>query len=164
MRLFALASLLALTGCATTGLSVVYHSDPEGATIYQDGAPVGVTPARLNYVPNASFTGGGCQQLRGLTAKWVSGAQASITSLNACANVGRQQTYTFVRPDIPGRDVDAMYALELQRNAILRQQAQAANSAAAAQWLRATQPQYRPPAFVNCNSYQMGTVVQTTCH
>jgi hypothetical protein len=162
MRALLMVPALLLAGCAT-GVRVTYHSDPPGATLYQDGQPIGKTPTTLTYQATPAFKSGGCQQLRGTLVRWVSGAEASISSLNVCASTGWGQQYTFTRPSVPGLDVDANFALQLQRNAILRDQA---NSAATANLLQAIQPPapaYSPRRPIDCTSRRIGNTVQTDC-
>ena len=101
--------LVLLTGCA--GLQVDYVSDPPGATLYEGGKMLGVTPARINYQPDQTFTAGGCMKLNGTELKWASGATVSIDFLSVCKKQGTLQHYVFNRPDVPGRDVDMNYAL-----------------------------------------------------
>lgn len=150
---------IALAGCA--GLQVDYVSDPPGATLYEGGKVLGVTPTRITYQPSKDFTAGGCMDLNGTAVKWASGATAEITHLNVCKAQGTQQHYVFSRPDVPGRDIDANFALQLQRNGILQSQANAANTAATLQLMQTLQPT-RPQ--MNCQSYRAGIMVNTTCN
>lgn len=145
------AATIALTGCAATGIRVVYHSDPQGATLYENGRPVGQTPLALNYPITDEFRRGACQTARGSEVKWASGATASIPSLRLCPQQGYEQHYTFQRPNVAGRDIDVNYALQLERNRIMRRQAEAAEDAANAQLLRSLQPppSTMPPGPVN---------------
>lgn len=152
-----LASLaLALGGCTT--LHVTYESDPQGATLYQDGQPFGQTPVTLTYQSDAGFQGGGCQSLKGTTVKWASGANASIAFLSACANVGRNQRFVFVRPDGPGREIDANFALQSQRNNIMQQQVDAQNSPFI------PMPLIQIPQQRNCTTRQVGDRLITNCY
>lgn len=165
MRLLAIAALAALSGCA--GLQITYHSDPQGAALYQDGQPVGVTPYTLTYESSEAFRQGGCMAVRETSVKWASGATASTGGvMTACKATGTQQHYNFVRPDVPGRDIDVNYALQRQRNAIMAQQN--------ALMIQALTPKPQPPAFqvpiyqapqpVHCQSYRLGNTVQTNCN
>lgn len=150
MKLFVLPVVLLVAGCATPVpmVRVTYDSDPKAATLYQNGQPVGTTPLTLQY-RDAAFRGGGCKQLSGLEAKWASGVTASIDSLNVCASSGHQQRFTFVRPDVPGREIDANFALQSQRNQIMQ-------NANTIQQMNATKP-------TRCTSRQVGFTVQTVC-
>lgn len=156
MRQLAVLAVVVLAGCAS-GLRVVYHADPQGATLYQDGRAMGQTPMELTYQPEQAFKSGGCQQLRGTEVKWASGATAAISSLQVCAHQGWLQHYKFNRPDAPGRDIDLNYALQLERNAILRSQASSANMAAAAALLNANrQPAQQGGVGFLKHSYNSG--------
>jgi hypothetical protein len=153
MKMLACALGVALlTGCASQ-LRITYDSDPRGATLYQNGQPFGTTPVTLNYQADQTFRNGGCMALRGTEVKWASGASASISSLTACSSTGYQQLFTFMRPDVPGRDIDANFALQLQRNRIMQQ-------SNAIQLYNAT----RPAPTVRCSSRQVGFTVQTVCN
>jgi hypothetical protein len=156
MRLAILAAAAALSGCATTGIEVAYHSDPPGATLYQDGKAWGTTPAVLTYAVDPAFKAGGCFKTKATAVKWASGAQASIAYLSVCASKGYSQQYTFMRPNVAGRDVDLNYALQLQRNEILQRQADAVEDAA---WMQMLQQQQG----TSCSSYRVGSSIETRC-
>lgn len=160
MRIPAAIALAALLGgCAS--LQITYQSDPQGATLYQDGQPVGITPYTLNYEPSEDFRQGGCMTVRETSVKWASGATANTGGvLTACKSTGTRQNYTFIRPDVPGRDVDVNFALQRQRNAILVQ----ALTPPPPQLTFPQVPIYQPPLTVHCNSYRIGNSVQTNCH
>lgn len=164
MRIAYLAALggLCLAGCATN-IKVDYVSDPPAAVLYEDGAPKGTTPFTLFYQPDASFKSGGCMNTRPMSVKWASGATAGISYLTLCANKGMVQHYVFSRPDVPGRDTDLNYALEVERNRIMRAQAAAAI-------MQATTPPpqpirvYTPPQTIHCTSSTFGGTTTTNCH
>lgn len=156
MRLLVLLITAFVAGCATQ-IRVDYISDPPGATLYDDGRPLGVTPVRLSYPADEAFKGGQCQDLKGTTAVWASGARAEVSSLNACRSVGWIQSYVFVRPDVPGREVDMNFALQLQRNGIMQQQV---DNAAAQNAINAK----RKAAPKNCTTVFSGYVANTTCY
>jgi hypothetical protein len=167
---FAIAATALVTGCASQ-IRVTYQSDPPGATIYQNSQPMGVTPVTLTYAPDPAFDKGQCVRLEGPSVKWASGATASVSFLNACPAQGYNQVYSFARPDVPGREADMRYALELQRNSILSRQAQAQQDAATAQIINATNLP-RPPATINsprppptnCTSTVLGNTIRTNCY
>ena len=151
MKILWLPLLASLTGCA--GLRIQYESDPPGATLYQDGQPMGITPYTLTYQPDENFKRGGCMSIRPTLVKWASGATASTGSgLTACKSTGSRQRYMFVRPNVPGRDVDMNFALQLQRNGIMQQQ----NALMLQQLLT-------PPNPVNCTTTYSFGIANTTC-
>lgn len=176
---------LFIAGCTST-LRVTYSSDPQGATLYQGDAPVGQTPYLLTYQPDETFKSGGCMRLNGTTARWASGASASVDHLTVCRSNGYSQVYGFRRPDVAGREIDANYALQLQQTAIMQQTANAQSRAAAAQSQAAAAQMYRalnppPPVFiapapvyiapaptlsapVNCTSQRIFNTVNTQCY
>lgn len=105
-----------LVGCASN-LTITYHSDPPGAAIYEGSKLIGRAPVEAGYTPTEEFKHGGCMNLTPLTARWVSGAHAQISTLTACAKATMNQQFSFVRPDLPGRDLDVQWAIQLERNA-----------------------------------------------
>lgn len=151
MKLVILLQAIFLAGCA--GLQIQYQSDPPGATLYQDGQPVGMTPYTLKYQPDEAFRNGGCMLVRPTEVKWASGATASTGgTLRACKSTGVQQTYMFIRPDMPGRDIDMNFALQIQRNGIMQQQ----NALILQQMLT-------PPKPVNCTTTYSFGIANTSC-
>jgi hypothetical protein len=139
--LFALITLM-VSACSTTPtqVEILINSDPQGATIYNNGAVIGRAPSWVYFPSNPSFEKGGCFNTSELRVRWVSGASAS-SPLQLCGAVGFRQAFTFNRPNIEGRETDERFALEAERNAILRNQADAAQTAADAavlQWLTPT--------------------------
>lgn len=162
MRIALLGAAL-LAGCASS-IQVAYHSDPQGATLYEDGRPQGTTPVVMRYAVDPAFKSGGCFKVRGTSVKWASGAQAAIGFMTLCASQGYTQNYTFARPDVAGREIDMNYALQVQRNNIMRQQANAAQTANTLQYLNTLNPPMPliPPP-IDCVSQRMGTVIRTEC-
>ncbi len=119
---------------------MTYDPDPPAATLYRNGQPVGVTPVTLGYARDPAFAEGRCVRIDGASVRWASGATASVPALDACPAEGHSRTYTFVRPDVPGRDVDLGYALEHQRNAIRDRQSQAGQDAITSQIMNTLAP------------------------
>ena len=123
-------ALLAVTlaGCNTAFnkklLVVTYVSDPAGAMLYQDERQWGYTPMSLSYDGSwIPFYKGQCLKLRPVAVRWASGAEASIANLSACPDQGYAQQFAFKRPAaVPGLAIDADFAVQVQRNAILQQQ------------------------------------------
>jgi hypothetical protein len=134
--------------------------------MYEGGRPVGQTPLVLNYAVTDEWRSGQCIKARGSEVKWASGATASVSYMSLCPPQGYEQHYTFQRPNVAGRDVDVNFALQLERNRILRRQAEAAEDAAAAQILRSMQQAPAPAAFppmTNCTTRVNGSQAQTSC-
>jgi hypothetical protein len=162
--LFSAAIAIAGSGCASR-IQVDYLSDPPGATLYEEGRPIGVTPVSLYYAPDASFKNGSCQRAKGTSVVWASGVRAEISFLELCPNVGWTQHYWFRRPDVPGRDVDMNFALQMQRNGIMQQQA----AAQALSNMRPPLTPYQLPApprmgpALSCTSYNSAGQVITNC-
>ncbi|HSY07699.1 MAG TPA: hypothetical protein VK820_04085 [Steroidobacteraceae bacterium] len=126
-------------GCVSTPvLKMTYHSDPEGATLYEGGRLLGFTPVTLTYPDGrTAFARNECLPLNSMHVRWASGVVASNTSLQACPARGFVQAYMFVRPpDAPGADIDAHYALRLLQNGELRQKANSQDATVVAESIR----------------------------
>jgi hypothetical protein len=152
-RIRALSGLIlvlvgALTGgCVTSRpmLNVTYHSDPEGATIYEGERLLGSTPITFNYpAAEARFRAGQCLTLLPTKARWVSGVTVESGLMRVCPGNTPNQQHVFIRPmGAPGIDLDVNYALQsqanaiqAQRNGVMQQQADAQDATAVAEFLR----------------------------
>jgi hypothetical protein len=161
-RLLALLSAALLAGGCSTVLKVTYQSDPPGAAVYQGSQLFGYTPVTLEYQVTDEDRRAGTKRLQGTRVKWASGATASIDVLTADLRLlGLTQQFTFERPDVPGRDIDLRYALEIERMNLQRQQASAEANRAFWESLRANTPP--PRQTVNCTSTAIGNMVTTNC-
>lgn len=162
----ALAALA--SGCAAQVLTVTYHSDPEGAMLYEGSRLWGYTPISLTYPGvTATLRQGQCARLNGSMVRWASGAEARIDSLSACASVGWNTQFVFLRPSgLPGRELDAQFALQLQQNAMLQQQAQAQQDLVLLSiYNTLTQQNFvaLQRSTLKCTSTPAGNSVTTTC-
>lgn len=155
-----------ISGCAST-LNVSYYSDPPGAVLYQENQRFGYTPTTLRYQITEEDRKRGYAILRGTSVRWASGASANISSLRANLSTGLTQQFTFNRPEnYPGREGDIRFALELEKLAIMRRQAQAQEDQAFYQLYNAINQQYQrqQPSIRNCTSTLFGNTVNTTCY
>jgi hypothetical protein len=137
----ALTSTTVLASCVSIiqhPLQMTYHSDPEGATLYQGNTRFGYTPLMVTYQDASRlFRAGTCLPLQPVQVRWASGAAATATNLKACPAQGYSQQYSFLRPlSAPGADVDASFAVQIQRNGILQQQSDAQEASAIANYLK----------------------------
>ena len=134
-------------------------------------APAGICPVTLQYKITDQDRARGYVMLRGVTAYWVSGATSSVNSINANLQNGLHQNFHFERPrSFPAYDVDANYALNLEKTRILKQQAeeqesQAAiatfnNAVAVANAAYANAPP--PPAITHTNCYTLANTLHCT--
>jgi hypothetical protein len=156
-RALRLALFLAplVSGCANN-LAVTYYSDPPGAVLYAGERRVGYTPQVLYYQVTEDDMKKGTKSLQGTRVVWTSGATASIPNLNAnIVNNGKNHSYTFLRPNVPGRETDAKFALELDKVKIMQQTADAASQAAA---------NSNVDLGTTCTTSRIGDVVRTSCH
>lgn len=115
MKILLALSCVFLTACMST-LSVTYRSDPPGATIYQGSTPGGYAPITASYTPTEDFKNGGCMKLSPVKAVWISGATAATGEINACQKQGYDQVVSFMRPNVPGREMDVQWAMKRQEN------------------------------------------------
>ena len=111
---FALALACVTTACASAGrtsiVRVTYISDPPGAAVYEGGKQWGRAPFTLTYHAPARFTE--CLRLNPVTVRWVSGAEVSVDTLDACPAAGRDQQFTLFRPKgVDGLDLDVQFAI-----------------------------------------------------
>jgi hypothetical protein len=139
------ASSLLVTACTGIGVDpntmvVDFVCDPQGATLYQiDKVNIGSCPTTLKYQITDEARARGYMELRGITAVWVSGASSSVNLIRADLQKGLRQNFRFDRPrSMPNYDVDANYALQLEKIRIMRAQAEAQKAQADAQQAEAT--------------------------
>ena len=113
--------LFFLSGCATNQLKVTYYADPASATLYEDQRAFGYTPLTLAYPITPQDRERGYMLLKGTSVVWASGASASVKSLRADLSQGNNFHFIFIRPDVPGIEVDLDFALQVEWDRILRQ-------------------------------------------
>ncbi len=147
---------------AADWLEVTYQSDPAGAALYEGSRLMGHLPLKLRYQVEKTFRRNKtCISLMPLTARWVSGAQSSVTELTACGQNGMKQQLSFLRPvGFPGAEIDAEFAIEAQRLALQRGEEQ---QAAWDCFIATLAPRPLPPP-ITCLSTLSGDSVITTCH
>jgi hypothetical protein len=174
------AFLMAAASAMAGDLKIHVLSDPPGALVYlTNRAGVesfhGQTPQEVKYLLVQEDKG--CRDTKPLRVRWVSGAEATILTLHLCKNDSLLKTpFVFTRPAVPGVEVDAQYAIDLERNALLRQQAalqfllaSRLNQAAALTALPYVLPTGQTPTAplapmpVNCMSTLIGNTIYTTC-
>ena len=152
-----------IIGCASN-LRVTYYSDPPGALLYQGEQRWDYTPFTLQYKITEENKRLGYVVLRGTQVRWASGASASIEGLRAYLNVGRNQQFTFIRPqNFPGREIDIQFVLELEKISIMRQQLTLQNEQLELQRLQ-TIWQQNQTKTMNCTSQRIGDFIYTNCH
>ncbi|MEX2126177.1 MAG: hypothetical protein WD795_19960, partial [Woeseia sp.] len=125
------------------------------------------TPMTLQYPQTPSFKQGDCMVLQPAMVRWASGAEASIQQLQACGTTGYVQQFVFIRPkEIPGRELNIQFSLELQQLAVQQALAQAQRDAAAIQLFN-TLNQQNEQATKNqtfrCTSEAIRGTIYTDC-
>jgi hypothetical protein len=159
-----LAVLCVVTGCANN-LKITYRSDPPGAVLYQGERVIGYTPRTLTYNVSEEQAKRGSFRAAGTRVVWASGASAQVPYLDANLNQnGYRQEFLFQRPNVPGRADDMRFALELERNRIMKAQAEAQADQAYWQMYNAIQQQNRANRPTNCSSSVFGNTINTTCY
>lgn len=169
-KLFALALVATVAGCATPGITVTVTSSPDGAYITTGGAVSGIVPVVVFWerqrLESRLFPRdtNGCLKLPGFTARWASGAVTEVPVLQHCGELDGNYTFNMSRNmNAPDFDKDMQFALQVQAVRAQRAQAVASESAAlAALWSASTAAQkaQRP---VQCSSYTSGSTIQTRC-
>jgi hypothetical protein len=152
-----LACLLVASSASLSAESVTLtvKSDPAGALLYENGKQWGYAPFALKYtVPKDFKKSGRCVTFKPAFVRWASGAASEPVPVTLCGTNGTKQELVFVRPTgVEGREIDALFALQLQQQALASQQARDQAFANA----------FRPPRAVVCSSQVIGTSVTTTC-
>jgi hypothetical protein len=167
---------LLVAACAGLGadpntIYVDYVCTPRGATLYElNMTNLGMCPGTVHYPITDQDRKNGYVALKGITAHWVSGASSSVSSINAYLTNGLHQNFRFERPrNLPGYDVDANYALNLEKNQLLRAQTEAAQVTAAASVVTAINssvPTPAPPPTLGtrCTTTNIGNTLYTNCY
>ena len=139
----------------TKSIEVTYTTDLAGAMLYEGERAWGMTPVLLKYeLPE------GCTNVRPLTVRWPSGAEASIAALTVCTKMGKHQQFAFNRPvGYPGREVDAQFALQLAQMSLQQQQADSAYLLSLRRTLRIP----TPTLPIHCTSQVVGNQLFTNC-
>jgi len=172
IRTSASGAVLLVCACTANQLAVTYNCDPTGASLYDGDRSLGNCPTTLNYDVTQDNREQGFVLLRGITARWVSGAYSSVPSIRADLENGYNQQITFTRPrDVPGYEVDASFALQYEQNEILRRQAQAQQNQAYWSMMNALQQQqllnqqtYQSNQGRTCTSREVSDIVETQCY
>lgn len=158
------------TGCAAQ-IQLTYLSDPPGATLYRQGAPVGLTPQVISFPAGEGFEKQGqCVTIPAVQAKWASGAQTALPDQKICPPQGLEHRFLFVRPDVPGRDIDMNFALQLERNRIMQERAEAERQRAENERRRIDDERRRQAEAARqaakpttCTTTTQGNTTTTTC-
>jgi hypothetical protein len=150
-----------VVGCASVPKNqavVTFYSQPPGAMLYEGDVAWGLAPQTRVYTGSV---GQPHLTSKAVTAVWASGAR---DSRHITMTLGQRQEYMFSRPqDAPGLDTDLGFVNQLQRNAIAKQQADAASAEAARQALQSMQPKPKPvraPTTTNCTA--LGDTIKCT--
>lgn len=164
--------ILFLAGCATNQVRVTYYSDPPGATFYEWGVAVGYTPFTRIIKPPGRPEDRRGNLVVSANVVWASGARTNINYLTFDLSEGSQFSFTFVRPDVPGREIDGNFAIQLERNRLLQEQVKAQQAQAYWQMYNTMLNQYRQSytpttptsKSFNCTSRQVGNNIFTDCY
>jgi hypothetical protein len=101
--------------------------------------------------------------LKGVTAFWVSGVSSSIGTINANLANGLQQHFNFERSrDAPNYSVDANYALELEKQRLMRAQVEALQNINVTVEQPASSPM--PTLRTHCTTSNIGNTSYTNCY
>ena len=174
--------ILAILGLAQAAFAdkvrVFIYSDPAGATVYanQSKQLIGYAPVYLDYeFARDFFKRGRCEVVAPIAVRWASGAEAAVEGVQVCGAAGKNQQLTFVRPpEIPGRETDAFFALQLEQLLAQRLERIQFQEMLGALWRQQTAT--RQPSLdeqiiagalnrrtTDCTSTLRGNVVYTSC-
>lgn len=159
---------LALSGCATQATLNVY-SQPTGAYITEIGTSLtlGISPTAVVYNPSAleaNKRSDGCYYVKGLKARWVSGATSTLEPLRICGSSTGTYNITLNRDsNYPDLEKDLNFAMQVQNMLAQQQQAKAVQNAALAQMWSAYSISQGTNATTNCSSYMVGDTLKTNC-
>jgi hypothetical protein len=133
-----------------------------GATLYQEiTLRIGTCPATVTYKITDQDRARGSMTLKGVTAFWVSGVSSSVSKITANLQNGLHQHFVFERPrDAPSYSVDANYALELEKNRLLKQQVEAIENIT----VTVDQSTPAPTLQTHCTTNRIGTTSYTNCY
>lgn len=154
-NMLAVMLLLSAATVEAADVKVALRSDPPGAMVYTGPLPAGSDQVKAwGYAPlvlkwAVPRRWNSCLQTEPIRVRWLSGAEATIPSLQLCPQTGKNQQFTFMRPTgVPGVEIDGQFAVQLL------QQAPAAPAAV-----------YAPsPQPVHCTSTLIGRQVFTNCY
>lgn len=147
-------------------LHMTYAADVPGAMIYQGSQLLGYAPIEVIYRwQKAALDQNQCMQLQPIEARWASGASAGVRGMKACVAGTYIQQKLFLRPNVPGRELDIQFAMQLQQTAALEAAAAAQEraslfSALAQQSAAAAQSR----KIMNCSSQETNGVIHTVCY
>lgn len=146
-----LAVLLGAVNGEAADVKVTFQSDPPGATLYSEDIPGtlklwGYAPLILKFQVPRNWKD--CIHTNPMRVRWLSGAEAAVSGIELCPQVGKNQQFTFMRPaGIPGAEIDGQFAIQLMQR-------------------QAPPPSVYvpPPAPVHCTSTVIGRQVFTNCY
>ena len=110
-------------GCGTPMIRVIYDSNPKFASAYSlQGQYLGVCPVKIRYVAPNNYMDKPFIPVDGIRVRWISGAEATYSRINAQPTAIVDQTFTIQRPtDYPRFELDLMNAMQ-RENAELRKE------------------------------------------
>jgi hypothetical protein len=111
-RLFVVLAAVSTTAGCSSGYLVKLDSTPQGATVVCSGTDQGYTPATVRYEKSAESKS--YIDASKCTAKWSSGVKATYPAHLKVATKG-PTTFTLPRPDAPGYQKDADFAVKVQQ-------------------------------------------------
>jgi uncharacterized protein (UPF0297 family) len=102
-----------MSGCST--IQATYVSEPLGAAIYEGENLLGYAPLTIKYELSDLERQNGKKIINNIYSIWASGAKLSINEVILYVSSGYEQAITITRPNVPGREIDVKYALEMQK-------------------------------------------------
>ncbi len=157
--------IVLLSGCAGNQVLVTYYSNPTGALFFKGQKVVGYTPVTIEYDVQPGTEKERHLNLQGAKVVWASGASITIDSLDLVQGQGANFYFTFIRPNVPGREIDFNFASELQQNLMLVQQTESQKIRNYLQMYNNYRRSYATSfESFNCTSAQAGSYIYADCH
>jgi len=124
-----LIALLIITGCSTK-YPVTIASNPAGAEVYCNGQSFGYAPVTRYFELDEATKEHGYLQTCQWQLRWVSGATAPTNYIFDLNKFPDGVKTTSPRPDVPGYQQDAEFALKVKQMQYQKRQAEAAEASA----------------------------------
>ncbi|MCA6064464.1 hypothetical protein [Thalassolituus marinus] len=144
IKLITVAITIFITGCASnSNYGITYNSEPQGAVLICNGENKGYTSKTLFYKLDKDDKKRGYFRTQTCEAKWVSGVRETYSNTWDLNKFPKGVMQTLQRPNVPGYQQDAEFALKVR-------EMKAAERAANAAQQNSNNSVYQNTNTVNC--------------